>query len=102
VDDFAETAGPAAVIVAGDFNRTPDMRQFRDLLTNGFGDAVEQTGAGFGPTFPSRTWHPPLITIDHMLTRRATATAIRTVYIGGFDHRALLATLAVPVDPTVS
>jgi endonuclease/exonuclease/phosphatase (EEP) superfamily protein YafD len=82
VGDFAETAGPAAVIVAG-FNSTPDMRQFRDLLTNGFGDAVEQTGAGFGPTFPSRTWHPPLITIDHVLTRRATATTIRTVYITG-------------------
>ena len=26
----ANIAGPAAVIVAGDFNSTPDMRQFRD------------------------------------------------------------------------
>ena len=71
MDDFADAAGPAAVIVAGDFNSTPDMRQFRDLLTNGYRDAVEQTGAGFAPTFPSRTWHPPLITIDHVLTRQA-------------------------------
>lgn len=102
LDGFAEAAGPAAVIVAGDFNSTPDMRQFRDLLTNGYGDAVEQTGAGFGPTFPSRTWHPPWITIDHVLTRQATATAIRTVYISGSDHRALLATVAVPADPTAS
>ena len=102
LDGFAEAAGPAAVIVAGDFNSTPDMRQFRDLLTNGYGDAVEQTGAGFGPTFPSRTWHPPWITIDHVLTRRATATSIRTIYISGSDHRALLATVAVPLDPTAS
>jgi endonuclease/exonuclease/phosphatase (EEP) superfamily protein YafD len=102
LDGFAEAAGPAAVIVAGDFNSTPDMRQFRDLLTNGYGDAVEQTGAGFAPTFPSRTWHPPFITIDHVLTRQATATAIRTVYISGSDHRALLATVAVPLDPTAS
>jgi endonuclease/exonuclease/phosphatase (EEP) superfamily protein YafD len=102
LDDFAEAAGPAAVIVAGDFNSTPDMRQFRDLLTNGYRDAVEQTGAGFAPTFPSRTWHPPFITIDHVLTRQAAATSIRTVYIRGSDHRALLATVEVPLDPTAS
>lgn len=40
LDGFAEAAGPAAVIIAGDFNSTPDMRQFRDLLTNGYRDAV--------------------------------------------------------------
>jgi endonuclease/exonuclease/phosphatase (EEP) superfamily protein YafD len=102
LDDFAEAAGPAAVIVAGDFNSTPDMREFRDLLTNGYRDAVEQTGAGFASTFPSRTWHPPFITIDHVLTRQAAATSIRTVYIRGSDHRALLATVEVPLDPTAS
>jgi endonuclease/exonuclease/phosphatase (EEP) superfamily protein YafD len=102
LEDLAEAAGPAAVIVAGDFNGTPDMRQFRDLLTNGYRDAVEQTGAGFAPTFPSRTWHPPLITIDHVLTRQAAATSIRTVYIRGSDHRSLLATVGVPLDPTAS
>jgi endonuclease/exonuclease/phosphatase (EEP) superfamily protein YafD len=95
--DFTDAAGPAAVIVAGDFNSTPDMRQFRDLLTNGYRDAVEQTGAGFAPTFPSRPWHPPLITIDHLLTRHASATSIRTVYVPGSDHRALLATVEAPV-----
>ena len=102
LDDFADVAGPAAVIVAGDFNSTPDMRQFRDLLTNGYRDSVEQTGAGFTPTFPSRTWHPPLITIDHVLTRQAAASSIRTVYVRDSDHRALLATVDVPLDPTAS
>ncbi|AQA01860.1 endonuclease [Mycobacterium sp. MS1601] len=96
---FALTAGSGAVIVAGDFNSTPDMRQFRDLATNGYRDAVEQTGAGFAPTFPSRTWHPPLLTIDHILTRNAAASSIRTVYIPGSDHRALLGTISIPVNP---
>ena len=75
------------------------MRQFRDLLNNGYRDAVEQTGSGFPPTFPSRTWHPPLLTIDHILTRNAAASSIETVYIPGSDHRALLGTIRVPVSP---
>jgi endonuclease/exonuclease/phosphatase (EEP) superfamily protein YafD len=100
--EFGRSTGPAAAIVAGDFNSTPDMRQFRDLLTDGYRDAVQQTGAGFAPTFPSRWWHPPLITIDHVLTRNAAATSIRTVFIPGSDHRAVLATVAIPLDPTAS
>lgn len=97
---FAETAGPAAVIVAGDFNSTPDMRQFRDLLTNGYRDAVEQARAGFAPTFPSNKWFPPVLTIDHVLVRNAVASSLRTVTIQGSDHRALLATVKVPLRPT--
>ena len=57
---------------------------------------------GFVPTFPSRTWHPPLITIDHVLTRQAASASIRTVYVRGSDHRSLLATVDVPLDPTAS
>lgn len=98
--EIAEALGPAAIIVAGDFNSTPDMRQFRDLLTGGYLDAVEQTGAGYGPTFPSDPWLPPLITIDHVLTRHAAADAVRTVSVSGSDHRSLLAIVAVPLDPT--
>jgi endonuclease/exonuclease/phosphatase (EEP) superfamily protein YafD len=100
LNDIADAAGPVAVIVAGDFNSTPDMRQFRDLLSSGYHDAVEQTGAGFAPTFPSNTWLPPLITIDHVLTRQAAAVSIRTVNVSGSDHRSLLASVEVPVDPT--
>lgn len=99
---FAVATDPGAVIVAGDFNSTPDERQFRDLMSNGYRDAVEQTGAGFAPTFPSRTWHPPLLTIDHVITRNAAAESIKTVFIPGSDHRALLATVNVPLDPTAS
>lgn len=100
--DFGRAAGPGAVIVGGDFNSTPDVRQFRDLLTDGYRDAVQQSGAGFGPTFPVSSWHPPLLTIDHVLTRQAAVPSIRTVEVPGSDHRALLATVEVPVDATAS
>jgi endonuclease/exonuclease/phosphatase (EEP) superfamily protein YafD len=98
LDGFAD-AGPAAVIIAGDFNSTPDMRQFRDLLTNGYRDAVEQTGAGFVPTFPADSWLPPALAIDHVLTRDCRATAVHAMEIAGSDHRALLATVQVPRRP---
>ncbi|MCV7177479.1 endonuclease/exonuclease/phosphatase family protein [Mycolicibacterium sphagni] len=97
--NFAQTAGPAAVIIGGDYNSTPDMRQFRDLLTNGFCDAVEQSGSGFAPTFPSNRRFPPVITIDHVLTRNSAAASLRTIEVPGSDHRALLVTVRVPVDP---
>lgn len=100
LDRFAELAGPAAVIVGGDFNCTPDVRQFRDLLTDGYQDAVNQLGAGFAPTFPAGAWYPPMIAIDHVITRNSAASSIRTVEISGSDHRGLLATIQIPADPT--
>ena len=98
LERFAELGGPAAVIVGGDFNATPDIRQFRDLLSDGYRDAVNQAGAGFAPTFPAETWLPPLITIDHVLTRNADAASVRTVSIKGSDHRGLLVAVRVPQD----
>ena len=97
--DYAKTAGPAAVIIAGDFNATPDMRQFRDLLDIGYRDAVIQTGAGFSPTYSPHPAIPPIITIDHVLTHNSSTQSIYTVDIPGSDHRALLATVAVPKEP---
>ncbi|ORB55105.1 endonuclease [Mycolicibacterium rhodesiae] len=102
LDSFARIARGGAVIIGGDYNSTPDMRQFRDLLTNGYRDAVEQSGSGFAPTFPSNRKIPPLITIDHVLTRNAAAESVRTIAVPGSDHRALLATIRVPIDPTAS
>lgn len=100
---FGRVADPAAVIIGGDYNSTPDLRQFRDLLADGeYRDAVEQTGAGFAPTYPSDRWYPPIITIDHVLIRNAAAESIRTVDIPGSDHRALLTTIQIPLDPTAS
>lgn len=102
MDHLADISGSGPVIVAGDFNSTPDMRQFRDLLTNGYRDAVEQRGTGVAPTYPSYPWFPPLITIDHVLTRNANATSIRTVVVRDSDHRAFLATVEIPRDTASS
>ncbi|WP_179473014.1 endonuclease/exonuclease/phosphatase family protein [Mycolicibacterium vinylchloridicum] len=102
LDDFAAVADQAAVIIAGDFNSTPDMHQFRDLLTEGYLDAADQTGAGFIPTFPADSWLPPALEIDHILTRGATATSLSAVTVPGSDHRALLTTVRVPSVPQPS
>ena len=88
--------GPGASIVAGDFNSTPDMRQFRDLLKDGFHDALHQTGAGWSPTFPSRSCYPPVLAIDHVLARNAQVESVKTVVVPGSDHRALLAEIRLP------
>lgn len=92
---LAEAVESGMVIAAGDFNSTPDMRQFRDLPTSGYRDGVVQSGAGYAPTFPSRGAIPPLITIDHVLTRRANVRSLRSVSLPGSDHRAFLATVGI-------
>jgi endonuclease/exonuclease/phosphatase (EEP) superfamily protein YafD len=92
----AEQAGGSSVIVAGDLNSTTDMRPFRGLLRNGYRDAAEQSGAGIKPTFPADWRLPPVIAIDHILTRSCTATSLRTIKIAGSDHRGLAATLMIP------
>ena len=96
--EYADTAGPGAVIIAGDFNATVDMKQFRDLLTNGYRDGVNQTGAGFMPTYSPHPWIPPLLAIDHVLTRNSAVQSIHSVDVPGTDHRALVATVAIPRD----
>lgn len=85
-------AGP--VIVPGDFNATVDHDQFRALLDGGFGDAALDSGAGYLRTYPTDRWYPPLLGIDHVLSRGLWAEAARTYDLPGSDHRALLVRLA--------
>lgn len=94
------TAQPATlpVIVSGDFNATLDHPQFRSLLAGGYHDAADQAGAGLLPTYPTDRIIPPLLALDHVLVRTATATAVRTLALPGSDHRALLARLALPMQ----
>jgi endonuclease/exonuclease/phosphatase (EEP) superfamily protein YafD len=96
LSDVAAAAGDGAVVVGGDFNSTIDMRQFRELLTNGYRDAARQAGSGLTVTYPANKWYPPLLGIDHILTRNATAVSTSTVELPGTDHRAFLATVMVP------
>lgn len=84
-----ENAAPPAV-VAGDFNATTDHAQFRDLLTRGWRDAAEYLGAGYLPTYPTDRWFPPVIAIDHVLSRGVPARDVATLALPGSDHRALL------------
>jgi endonuclease/exonuclease/phosphatase family metal-dependent hydrolase len=74
-------------------NSTTDMKPFRAALVSGYQDAGEQSGAGGRATWPSDF---PLLTIDHILTRNATTTSLRTVGIPGSDHRGLLAVVRIP------
>ena len=83
-------------LIGGDFNATPDTAQFRTILRRGFNDAADQAGAGFTPTWPADRWYPPLISIDHVLTRGAVARSLDSIEIPGSDHRALVATVLVP------
>jgi len=96
LDDVAAHAANGTVIVGGDFNSTFDMLPFRALLTNGYADAARQAGSGRNFTFPANKPYPPVLGIDHVLTRNATAVSTATVELPGTDHRALIATVMVP------
>ena len=94
VDLATSIDGP--LILAGDLNATRDHAAFRELEAAGFADAPDAAGAGFAPTFPEGRGVPPLVAIDHVLTRdvdlRATGVAAHSV--PGSDHRALVVTYA--------
>ncbi|NVN52777.1 endonuclease/exonuclease/phosphatase family protein [Mycolicibacterium hippocampi] len=77
MEGLAVEAGEGSVIVEGDFNSTPSMRQFRQLLSDGYRDAFAQTGSGPGPTYPSYPWVPPLTNIDLVLARNASVASIK-------------------------
>ncbi|HEY9315627.1 endonuclease/exonuclease/phosphatase family protein [Williamsia sp.] len=81
------------VIVSGDFNSTWDHKQFRDLLTDGFADATEQSGAGWKMTYPTDRSYPPVIGIDHVISRGFTAVELNSFEIADADHRGLVVSL---------
>ncbi|MET9202117.1 endonuclease/exonuclease/phosphatase family protein [Gordonia sp. NPDC003585] len=81
------------VVAAGDFNSTWDSPRFRDLLTEGYADSVEQVGGGFLPTFPANRGVHPWITLDHVVTRGFAAASVNTYDIPGSDHRAVVVSL---------
>lgn len=96
--DVATKAADGAILVGGDFNSTIDMLPFRQLLTHGYEDAAWQAGSGRNFTYPANKRYPPVLGIDHLLTRNATAVSTSTVELPGTDHRALLTTVMVPTD----
>jgi endonuclease/exonuclease/phosphatase (EEP) superfamily protein YafD len=92
----SNSAGTGCVLVAGDFNATFDMRPFRRLLSDGYRDATEQSGAGLQLTYQANTKAPRYMGIDHVLTNRCTATSAETVALPGSDHEGFVAAVDVP------
>ncbi|WP_395308247.1 endonuclease/exonuclease/phosphatase family protein [Mycobacterium sp. AMU20-3851] len=88
-------AATGPVIVGSDLNATPDVREFRQLLHDGYRDGAAQANAGLTMTYPCHTPLPPFLAVDHILTRDATATSVRTVSVAGSDHLALAATVVL-------
>ncbi|WP_156160910.1 endonuclease/exonuclease/phosphatase family protein [Demequina maris] len=86
------------VIAAGDLNTSRDHAVFRDLESRGFVDAADEAGAGLVPTFPQDRTPPPLVAIDHVVTRDLdlVATSLATVVVQGSDHRALVVGYSAP------
>jgi endonuclease/exonuclease/phosphatase (EEP) superfamily protein YafD len=98
MSELAKSVGAGCAIVAGDFNSTPDMREFRSLLDGGFQDASEQAGAGFNRTYPANSrLNPPVIAIDHVLTFQCAATSAETTALRGSDHLGLISNVEVPL-----
>ena len=83
------------VIVGCDLNATPDVFEFRRLLTGGYRDGAAQAGAGLTRTHPDHAPVPRLLAVDHVLTRGATVTSMRLARVIGSDHLALVTTVVL-------
>jgi endonuclease/exonuclease/phosphatase (EEP) superfamily protein YafD len=95
----ARTQGPRRIL-AGDFNATLDHAELRGLTGTGYRDAAAEVGAGLTPTWPfygPRAAVTPKATIDHILVDEGIGVrGFAAFTIPLTDHRAILATLAVP------
>jgi endonuclease/exonuclease/phosphatase family metal-dependent hydrolase len=82
----------AHLVLAGDFNATPDHRQFRDLTADGLVAAHQGPLRPFGGgTWPSGV---PLLTLDHVLVGDALrSSGYDIVRVDGTDHRAVAVTV---------
>jgi endonuclease/exonuclease/phosphatase (EEP) superfamily protein YafD len=95
----ADGPGPPRIL-AGDFNATLDHEALRRLLATGYRDAAASVGQGLTPTWPYygiRSFVTPKITLDHVLVPAGVnVRGFRAVAIPRSDHRAIVATLALP------
>ena len=92
LSDLDSITGPA--VIAGDFNATRDQSPFRSVIATGYVDGADQAGSGVHFTFPQEGRLPPLVTIDHVLSRNSSlsAVAVQVVPVSGTDHAALIVT----------
>jgi endonuclease/exonuclease/phosphatase family metal-dependent hydrolase len=87
--------GPPRILL-GDFNSTLDHAPVRALIRRGYRDAADAAGAGLLPTWGTRV---PPITLDHVLVdKRIGVRKVSVHRIAKSDHRAVIATLTVPMS----
>lgn len=99
--DGAEKDLGAGLVVAGDLNATADHWPLRELHGLGVRDVAEQLNAGPIPTWPANGTRqqlgvtvPPLLALDHVLTRGGLVPVDEVVTDDvGSDHRGVIATL---------
>ncbi|MGC0363539.1 endonuclease/exonuclease/phosphatase (EEP) superfamily protein YafD [Rhodococcus sp. 27YEA15] len=91
VHDLGADGDP--IVVSGDFNSTYSHSRYRAILTDGFEDAAELTGAGLVLTYPADKMYPAMIGIDHIVVRDVAVSGFERVDLPGSDHHGLFATL---------
>ena len=84
-------------VVAGDFNATLDHADFRHALGTNCRSVGPSVGSGLQGTWPSDQPAVVRTQIDHVVvTRSIQPGRFATYEIAGTDHRAVVATVAVP------
>ena len=84
-------------IVAGDFNATLDHAEFRHALGGNCRSVAPSVGGGLVGTWPADQPAVVRTQIDHVVvTRHFQPGGFTTYEIPGTDHRAVVATVAVP------
>lgn len=85
-------AAPRPLIVAGDFNGTADLPQFRRVLHQGLTDAAVVAGEGWRMTWPrNQAPVPPYLRLDHvLLSRQLTEAGYRLGTDEHSDHKPLM------------
>lgn len=100
----ARTTASETRIVAGDFNATPDHAVMHELEDLGFRNGTRIANSRWQPTWPASgemsvlgVAVPSMLQIDHVLAAgSARVVNTESVSIEGSDHRAVVATLALP------
>ncbi|WP_125772926.1 endonuclease/exonuclease/phosphatase family protein [Antribacter gilvus] len=84
-------------VLAGDFNATFDHPSFRAVLGDRFQDASRAWGTGTAFTWPADRQIPPVLALDHVVVENDMRVSdVVAVTLPGTDHRAVVATVAVP------
>ncbi len=88
--------GARPILLAGDFNATPDHQDFRALLEGEPDDAWNRAGTGWGATYRDGPVIAPTIQLDHVVvTDDWGVVDIGVIGLAGSDHQGLVADLVL-------